>query len=564
MLILFDIVQISLFLVLLTALSPILGKYMDIVFNSKDGKISRLNNTINTWLLKYTGIDAKAEMSWKNYTYSLIGFSFISIVVLVILQMTQFYLPGNPSKLPNVEFFLALNTAISFVTNTNWQAYPGEITLSYFTQMAGLTVQNFLSAAAGIAVLIALSRGIRTKQGEYIGNFWSDLIKSVLFILLPLSILLSIILLSQGGVQSFSAYKEINTIEGIRQVIPLGPASSQIAIKQIGTNGGGFFNANSAFPFENPTPLTNFLFMLFLVLIPSALIFTYGRMVNSKKQAWMIFGVMIFLFTIGFTTSYISEISANNSLHVSRVMEGKETRFGIMNSVLYSVLTTAASNGSVNSMHSSLSPLSGMVAMLNIMLGEIIFGGVGSGLYGMILFIILTVFISGLMIGRTPEYLGKKIEAFEITWSIIALILPGLIILLFSAISFLSKDGYSSILNSGPHGYSEVLYAYSSAAGNNGSAFAGLNVNNNFYNILTGLAMLLGRFGVIIPVLAIAGSLAKKKITPVSKGTLSTDNFIFSFLLVSIIIIVGALTFFPAISLGPILEHILMNSGISF
>jgi len=564
MIILFDIVQISLFLVLLTALSPILGKYMDIVFNSKDGKIGSLNNTINTWLLKYTGLDATTEMNWKNYTFSLISFSFIGIMVLVILQMTQFYLPGNPSRLPNVEFFLALNTAISFVTNTNWQAYSGEITLSYFTQMAGLTVQNFLSAAAGIAVLIALSRGIRTKQGEYIGNFWSDLIKSVLFILLPLSIILSIILISQGGVQSFLAHKEIITIEGIRQVIPLGPAASQIAIKQIGTNGGGFFNANSAFPFENPTPLTNFLFMLFLVLIPSALIFTYGRMVNSKKQAWMIFGVMIFLLTIGFTTSYISEISANNSLNVSRVMEGKETRFGIMNSVLYSTLTTAASNGSVNSMHSSLSPLSGMVAMLNIMLGEIIFGGVGSGLYGMILFIILTVFISGLMIGRTPEYLGKKIEAFEITWSIIALILPGLIILLFTAISFLSKAGYSNILNSGPHGYSEVLYAYSSAAGNNGSAFAGLNANNNFYNILTGLAMLFGRFGVIIPVLAIAGSLAKKKITPVSKGTLATDNFIFSFLLVSVIIIVGALTFFPAISLGPILEHILMNSGISF
>ena len=560
----YDIAQVFLFILCLTILSPLLGSYIDIVLNNKNTKAAKLNNTISELLYKFFKIDAKSEMNWKTYTLNLLGFSLISIVLLILIQMNQAYLPGNPAKLPNVSFYLALNTAISFVTNTNWQAYPGETTLSYFTQMAGLTVQNFLSAAAGIAVLIALARGIAKKQSETMGNFWSDLIKSVIFILLPLSILLSIILISQGGVQSFSAYKEITTIEGVRQVIPLGPASSQIAIKQIGTNGGGFFNANSSFPFENPTPLTNFLFMLFLVLIPSALIFTYGRIINSRKQAWMIYGVMMFLLTIGFVTSYVSEISANNVLQISGVMEGKETRFGIMNSVLYSTLTTAASNGSVNAMHSSLSPIAGMVAMVNMMLGEIIFGGVGSGLYGMILFIILTVFISGLMIGRTPEYMGKKIEAFEITWSIIALIIPGLVILLFTAVSLMVKSGYSNILNAGPHGYSEILYAYSSAAGNNGSSFAGLNANTPFYNILTGIAMLIGRFGVIIPVMAISGSLVKKKITPISPGTLATDNFIFSFLLMSVIIVVGALTFFPAISLGPILEHLLMNLGISF
>lgn len=560
----YDVIQLLAFLICLIVLSPLLGAYMDAVLNGKNNKAAGIFNIIARALNKYARLDITCEMNWKIYALNLLSFSVIGIAILTLLQMTQAYLPLNPARLPNAGFYLALNTAISFVTNTNWQAYAGETTLSYFTQMAGLTAQNFLSAGAGIAVLTAFARAIKTRQGETIGNFWGDLIKSLLFILIPISVILSVILISQGGVQTFSSYKEITTLEGARQAIPLGPASSQIAIKQIGTNGGGFFNANSAFPFENPTPVTNFIYMLFLILIPSALIFTYGRMINSKKQAWMIFGVMLFMLAAGFTAAYVSELSANSFLHASGVMEGKETRFGVMNSVLYSTLTTAASNGSVNAMHSSLSPVAGMVAMLNIMLGEIIFGGVGSGLYGMILFIIVTVFISGLMIGRTPEYMGKKIEAFEITWSIIAIIVPGLVILLFTAIALITKEGYGNILNGGPHGFSEILYAFSSAGGNNGSAFAGLNANNAFYNLLTGAAMFIGRFGVIVPVLAIAGSLVKKKITPVSPGTLSTDNLIFGFLLMGVIIIVGALTFFPAISLGPALEHLLMNIGRGF
>lgn len=559
-----DVLQFIFYFTVLTILSPILGYYMYRVFMGSENKSLNILAKIENTACKVFKIDTLSGMDWKTYTFNLLGFNLLGLIFLVLIQMIQNILPMNPQNLPGVELYLAINTAISFVTNTNWQSYAGETTLSYFVQMVGLTVQNFVSAATGIAVLIALTRGIITRQGKSLGNFWSDLIKSVIYILLPLSILLSIVLVGEGVVQTFSPYKDIVTLEGAKQTIPLGPAASQIAIKQIGTNGGGFFNANSAFPFENPTPVTNFLYMLFLILIPSALVFTYGRMIKSSKQAWLIYGVMLFILISGFLVSYISEYSNNAAFHTSALMEGKETRFGIFNSVLYSTLTTAASNGSVNAMHSSLSPLAGLVAMTNMMLGEIIFGGVGSGLYGMIIFIILTVFISGLMIGRTPEYMGKKIEAYEVKWSIIAILVPSFVILVFSSIAFLTSSGVSSILNKGPHGFSEVLYAFSSAAGNNGSAFAGLNANTPFYNIMIGLGMLLGRYGVIIPVLAIAGNLVGKKITPVSSGTMATDNFIFSVLLLSVIIIVGALTFFPALSLGPLIEHLLMNSGVVF
>jgi K+-transporting ATPase ATPase A chain len=430
--------------------------------------------------------------------------------------------------------------------------------------MIGMTVQNFLSAATGIAVLIALIRGITTRNGKFIGNFWVDATRAILYVLLPLSVVLAILLMSQGVVDTFASYINVKTLEGLSQTIPLGPAASQIAIKQLGTNGGGFFNANSAFPFENPTPFSNFLQVLSILLIPSALVFTYGEMLGSKKHAWTIFSVMLFIFLAGVIISYVSETSFNPIFHTNHVLEGKETQFGIFNSVLWSIATTVASNGSINAMISSLSPISGLVAMLNIHLGEIIFGGVGSGMYGMFLFIVITVFIAGLMVGRTPEYFGKKIEAYEIKWSIVAVLLPSVIILLFTSIGVATDAGLSSILNKGPHGFSEILYAFTSAAGNNGSAFAGLNANTNFYNILTGIGMILGRYGVIIPILAISGSLVKKNIAPTTTGTFATDNFLFAFLLFGVIIIVGALTFFPVLSIGPLLEHFLMNMHITF
>jgi K+-transporting ATPase ATPase A chain len=424
--------------------------------------------------------------------------------------------------------------------------------------MAGLTVQNFLSAATGIAVLLAIIRGLVRKTTHTIGNFWVDATRSILYVLLPLSILLAIILTGQGVVQTFHPYVKATTLMGSEQVIPLGPVSSQIAIKQLGTNGGGFFNANSAHPFENPTPFSNFLEMLAILLIPSALTFTYGRLIGSNRQGWTIFLVMFTLLIIGLAVSYYSEYKFSTINGLSSNMEGKETRFGIGNSVLWSVATTSASNGSVNAMMDSLTPLAGMVAMFNIMLGEVIFGGVGSGIYGMIMFVILTVFIAGLLVGRSPEFLGKKIEAFEVKMAILAILTPNLVILAFSAISCLTTAGTSGLNNPGPHGLSEILYCFSSAAGNNGSAFAGLNANTPFYNILTGLGMLLGRFGVIIPVLAIAGNMAGKKITPSSGGTFRTDTWLFGLLLIAVIIIVGGLTFFPALSLGPIVEHFLL------
>ena len=559
-----DFLQLLLFLILLIPLSYILGNFFAKVFQGEKHFLQPVLGKFEDFLYRFSGIDAKHQMDWKEYTINLLIFNFFGFLFLVALQLSQQFLPFNPQHLPKVDLLLAINTAVSFVTNTNWQSYAGETTLSYFVQMAGMAVQNFLSAATGIAVMVALIRGIATRNGKTIGNFWNDVTKSVLYILLPLSIIFSIILLSQGVVDTFSHYVTAVTIEGQKQIIPLGPVASQVAIKQLGTNGGGFFNTNSAFPFENPTPLSNFLEVLSILLIPASLVFTYGKMLGSKKHAWTIFGVMLFVFLAGLAVSYYSEISYNHVFNTQKIMEGKELRFGIFNSVLWSTATTVASNGSVNSMISSLSPISGLIAMLNIQLGEIIFGGVGAGLYGMFLFIVITVFISGLMVGRTPEYLGKKIEAYEIKWSILAVLLPSIAILFFSSVAVVSKNGLSSLLNKGPHGLSEILYAFTSAAGNNGSAFAGLNTNTNFYNILMSIAMLIGRYGVIVPVLAVAGSLVKKNIAPATSGTLATDNFMFAFLLVAVILIVGALTFFPVLSIGPFLEHLLMQSGITF
>jgi K+-transporting ATPase ATPase A chain len=557
-------VQIILYLGILIALTPVFGRYMSKVFSGE----SHFMLPVLGWLEKVTykliGVKPDEETNWKSYTFGLLLFNLIGVVFVFLIQLFQAHLPLNPANLPNVSWHSAFNTAVSFVTNTNWQGYAGETTLSYFVQMIGLTVQNFVSAATGIAVLLALIRGISRKTTDKLGNFWTDLTRSTLYVLLPLSILFAIVLISQGVVQNFKTYETVQTLQGAQQIIPMGPAASQIVIKQMGTNGGGFFNSNSSHPFENPSPLSNFLEMLALLLIPAALTYTYGKMVGSTRQGWTIFTAMLFLFIAGLSISIYAEYSTNPIFGHLNLMEGKETRFGITNSVLWSTATTAASNGSVNAMHDSLSPIAGMIPMINIMLGEIIFGGVGAGLYGMVIFIIITVFIAGLMVGRTPEYLGKKIEAFEVQMAIIAVLTPNLVIQLFSAWASISSCGLSSLNNAGPHGFSEILYAYSSAAGNNGSGFAGLNANTVFYNLTLGFGMIIGRFGVIIPVLAIAGNMAKKKITPLSAGTFRTDNWLFIGLLIAVILIVGGLTHFPALSLGPVIEHFLMNSGITF
>jgi K+-transporting ATPase ATPase A chain len=552
-----DIIQTAIFLLSLIIFAPLLGRYMARVFLDENHVLKSIINPVEKTI--YRLISCKGEeMDWKKYAYSLLVFNFMGFIFLLILQLSQRYLPLNPQKLSAPSLSLAFNTSISFVTNTNWQSYSGETTLSYLVQMAGLTVQNFLSAATGIAVLLAVIRGLARKTTNTIGNFWTDATRSILYVLLPLSILLAIILTGQGVVQTFHPYVKATTLMGSEQVIPLGPVSSQIAIKQLGTNGGGFFNANSAHPFENPTPFSNFLEMLAIILIPSALTFTYGRLIGSNRQGWTIFLVMFILLIIGVTVSFYSEYKFSPINGLSSNMEGKETRFGLGSSVLWAAVTTSASNGSVNAMMDSLTPLAGMVAMFNIMLGEVIFGGVGSGMYGMIMFIMLTVFIAGLMVGRSPEFLGKKIEAFEVKMAILAILAPNIVILIFSAVSCLTTAGLSGLNNPGPHGLSEILYCFSSAAGNNGSAFAGLNSNTPFYNILTGLGMLIGRFGIIIPVLAIAGSMAGKKITPLSAGTFRTNTWLFGLLLMAVIIIVGGLTFFPALSLGPVVEHLLL------
>lgn len=559
-----DIIQILLFIASIIVLTPILGKYMYKVFSGEKHLTSPLLGWLEKYIYKFCKVNAAEETNWKSYTFGLLLFNFIGIIFVFLIQLIQAYLPLNHANLSNISWDSAFNTAVSFVTNTNWQGYAGETTMSYFSQMLALTVQNFVSAATGITVILALTRGIAGKTTNKLGNFWVDLTRSTLYVLLPLSILLAVLLVGQGVVQNFKSYESVQTIEKLQQTIPMGPAASQIAIKHLGTNGGGFFNTNSAHPFENPTPFSNFLQMLAIFLIPGALTFLFGKMVNSTRQGWTIFSAMLILFITGLGVSLYAEHAGSPLFANLSLMEGKETRFGITNSILFSVVTTDASCGAVNAMHDSLSPLSGMVTMINMMLGEVIFGGVGAGLYGMIIFVILTVFIAGLMVGRSPEYLGKKIEAFDIKMAILAVLAPAFGILTFSAWALSSNMGLSSLNNSGPHGLSEILYAFTSAAGNNGSAFAGLNANTVFYNVTLGIVMLIGRFGVIIPVLAIAGNLAGKKITPPSEGTFHTDNWVFVGLLISVILIVGGLTFFPALSLGPIIEHLIINQGITF
>jgi K+-transporting ATPase ATPase A chain len=559
-----EAIQIVVFLTVIVVAAPLSGKFMAKVFMGEHHLLKPLLGWLERLVYRTTGIQSEEEMNWKTYLYGVLLFNLLGMGMLFLLQVLQSHLPLNPEKLSGVSWHLALNTAVSFVTNTNWQSYGGENTLSYLVQMLGLTVQNFVSAATGIAVLLALIRGLTKRSTVNLGNCWTDITRGVVYILLPFSVVLAVFLVSQGVVQTMSPYVKATTLEGTEQVIAVGPAASQIAIKQQGTNGGGFFNTNSAHPFENPTPFSNFLEMFAMIFISSGLVFTYGHYMKSKRQAWAIFTTMLLMFSAGLAISLWSEYGHNPLLSVSGGMEGKETRFGVLNSILWSVTTTATSSGSVNSMHDSLSPFSGLVAMFNIMLGEVIFGGVGSGLYGMIIFIMLTVFIAGLMVGRTPEYLGKKVEAFEVKMAILAILAPNLVIKLFSAIALSTTAGISGLANAGPHGLSEILYAFSSAAGNNGSAFAGLSTGTVFYNLMLATGMLIGRFGVIIPVLAIAGNMAKKKITPVSSGTFRTDNWLFIMLLIGVILIVGGLTFFPALALGPVAEYFLMNLGVSF
>ena len=559
-----DYLQFIIFVVLLIAITPPLGRYMAKVFTGEKTLMHKALGWLENLTYKASGINPTEDMSWKGYAAAFMVFHILAILVLMAIQMTQAWLPLNPQNLPNVVWHSALNTAVSFVTNTNWQGYSGEVTMSNFTQMVGLTVQNFLSAACGIAIAVALTRGIARKNAKAIGNFWVDTTRATVYVLLPICVVFTLFLVGQGVVQTFAPYVEAITLEGVKQLIPLGPAASQVSIKMLGTNGGGFFNANAAHPFENPTALSNFIQMLSIFSIGAALTYMYGSMTGARKHGWVIFGTMLSLFIVFTSLSLTSEFTVNPVFNQSGIMEGKETRFGVFNSVFFSSITTSASCGAVNAMHSSLSPLSGGVAMVNMMLGEIIFGGVGAGFYGMMLFVLMTVFIAGLMVGRTPEYLGKKIEAKEMTMVILAILAPCAMVLIGTGISAISPAGLSSLANKGPHGLSEMLYAYTSAAANNGSAFAGLSANTLFYNLMLAIAMFVGRFAIILPILAVAGSLAQKKYSPPSSGTFETDTTLFALLLIGVILIVGALTFLPALSLGPIVEHLMMIKGQTF
>lgn len=591
--------QIIVYIVTLLALAKPLGWYMARVYEGESVGLNRLLAPLEALLYRLSGVNPKEEMRWTDYAVSFLIFNLLGVLAVFALQRLQAYLPFNPQGLPGVSSDSAFNTAVSFATNTNWQGYSGEVTMSYLTQMLGLTVQNFVSAAAGMATLVALIRGFTRRNTDTIGNFWVDLTRSTLYILMPLSLILALVLVGQGVVQTFSPYRSVPLIETVSyeqpklgadgvalqdaagkpimesveakvQVIAVGPAASQIAIKQLGTNGGGFFNVNSAHPLENPTPLSNFLEMLSILLIPSALCYTFGMMVGDTRQGWAILAAMtLILVALIFVEVPLEQIgnpalaslSVDQSATVSQSggnMEGKETRFGITNSALWAIVTTAASNGSVNAMHDSFTPIGGMIPMWLMQLGEVIFGGVGSGLYGMLMFAIVAVFVSGLMIGRTPEYLGKKIEAYEMKMAAITILIPPLVVLGGTALAVMIDVGNASVFNPGAHGFSEVLYAFSSAGNNNGSAFGGLSANTPFYNSLLGLAMLFSRYWLAIPVLAIAGSLANKKIVPVTLGTLPTHTPLFVALLIGTVLMVGALTFVPALALGPVVEHLQM------
>ena len=555
------------FLVILLLVKP-LGWYMAKVYENKGTQPHHLEGLI----YRLCHINPKQGMDWKQYVISMLVFNLLGLFLVFLIQQVQSYLPLNPQKLPSVRPDLALNTAASFITNTNWQAYAGESTMSYLTQMIGLTVQNFLSAATGISLLIAFTRGIVTHEGRDLGNFWVDTTRGILYILLPLSFILAIVLVSQGVIQNLKPNQTIDLVEHaavVTQVIPMGPVASQIAIKQLGTNGGGFFNANSAHPFENPTPLTNFLEMLALLMIPSALCYTFGSMVRDKRQGWALLVVMMVLIIPPTFVTFVSEQTGNPALTRMGVdqlaitnsfpggnMEGKETRFGIAGSTLWSTLTTASSNGSVNSALDSYTPMGSMIPLWLMQLGEVVFGGVGSGLYGMLMLVIITVFIAGLMVGRTPEYMGKKIEPFEMKMASMAVLVMPFIVLLSTALASVTSIGTGAITNPGAHGLTEILYAFTSMGSNNGSAFSGLNANTLFYNLLGSFVMLVGRFAVAIPVLAIAGSLIQKKVVPVSAGTLATHTPLFIMLLMGVTIVLGALAFLPALALGPIVEEL--------
>jgi len=566
--------QITLYALVILAVTKPLGLYMFRVLEGERHPLSRVTGPLERAIYRICGIDPRREQGWREYTLALLAFSALGVLVTYAIERLQHLLPLNPQHLPAVEPALAFNTAVSFTTNTNWQAYVGETTMSYLTQMAGLAWHNFTSAAAGIAVAVALARGItRRSDGKApgtIGNFWADVVRSTVHLLLPISAVVALLLVSQGVIQNLSPYREVATLDGGTQLLAMGPVASQEAIKELGTNGGGFFNANSAHPFENPTPLSNFIELILIFMIPAGLTYTFGRMARNQRQGWALFAAMALLFSAGIATAYWAEGHGNPALsglgvdQVAGNMEGKEVRFGIANSALFATVTTDASCGAVNSMHDSFTPLGGLVPLFNIQLGEVVFGGVGAGLYGMLVMAILAVFIAGLMVGRTPEYLGKKIETREIKLAMLyALVFP-LVILAFAAWAVVAPYGVSSLNNSGPHGLSEILYAFTSAAGNNGSAFAGLNANTAFYNVALGLTMLIGRFWMIVPALAIAGSLAGKKVIPPGPGTFPTDGPLFTMLLVGVILIVGALTFFPVLSLGPIVEHFVASAGKVF
>ena len=584
--------QIAIFLFMLLILVKPLGWYMVQVYEGKSCGLNRIGGPFERILYRFCGIRPNQAMDWKQYLFAMLVFNLLGLLVVYIIQKFQAYLPLNPQHFSAPSPDLAFNTAASFVTNTDWQSYGGETTMSYLTQMLALTTQNFLSASTGMCLLLALIRGIAKHESTHLGNFWVDMIRGVLYILLPLSLVFSLILISQGVIQTLKPNQTVSLIQPTNdqqrvtdslghaktettavtsQVIPMGPVASQIAIKQLGTNGGGFFNVNSAHPFENPTPLTNFLEMLAMLLIPAALCYMFGSMVNDKRQGWALLAAMMIIFipfivvAVGaeqagnpaFTQMGVEQTPIYNS-YPGGNMEGKETRFGIVSSALWAAVTTATSNGSVNSMHDSYTPLGGLVPLWLMHLGEVIFGGAGSGLYGMLMLVIITVFVAGLMVGRTPEYLGKKIEPFEMKMASIAVLVMPLTVLFSAALSSITGVGVSSIGNPCAHGFTEILYAYTSMANNNGSAFAGLNANTPFYNVLGGFVMLIGRYWIAIPTLAIAGSLVKKKIIPKSSGTLATHTPLFITLLIGVTIVLGALSFLPALSLGPIVEHLML------
>jgi potassium-transporting ATPase potassium-binding subunit len=596
-----DVFQTILYLAVLLALTKPLGAYMARVYEGERTLLDPVLGPLERLLYRAAGVRPDEGMTWKTYTLAMLAFNALSLLVVYAVQRIQGVLPLNLQQFAAVSADSAFNTAASFATNTNWQGYGGETTMSYLTQMVALSVQNFVSAAAGMATVVAFIRGLRARHAKTIGNFWVDLARSTLYILMPLSVVLALVLVSQGVIQNLSAYKTVPLVQATtattpvkdadgnpvldekgqpktetstvsEQVLPMGPAASQVAIKQLGTNGGGFFNVNSAHPFENPTPWTNFVEMIAILLISSALCYTFGKMVGDTRQGWAVLAAMMVVLVIGIAVAVWAEQrgnprvdalgvdSAASALQPGGNMEGKDVRFGIVDSAIWATATTGASNGSVNSMHDSFTPLGGLVPLFMIQLGEVIYGGVGSGLYGMLIFAIVAVFVAGLMVGRTPEYIGKKIEAYEMKMASLVILFPPLIVLVCTAIACVTDAGLASRANMGAHGFSEILYAFSSMGNNNGSAFAGLNANTPFYNLLGGVAMLFARYWLAIPTLAIAGSLAQKKLVPVGSGTLPTHTPLFVVLLIGVVIIVGALTFLPALALGPVVEHLTLYS----